>query len=265
MRTILKQSGGPGGGGGSASFLPSDYIERKRERRANLLCLTLFLVVIFGVVAAFFVTNRQWESVREQQAMINVRYTQAAKDIEQLKTLETQKAEMLAKAELTAALVEKAPRSRVVAEIINRLPDKAALLQFELASERPRARPAAQAAPTGRSPQSLSSQSQQTAPVKVEIPRMRVTLSIVGVANTHNDVATFVTRLQECPLLERVDLKYSELTKIDDRQLNKFLIETRLRSDADARQLEPADNVRAGAFLGNEGETRVEAGDGKEN
>lgn len=266
MRTILKQSGGPGGGGGGASFLPTDYLEKKRERRANLLCLTLFLIVIFGVVAAFFVTNRQWETVREQQEMINVRYTQAAKDIEQLKQLEAQKAEMLGKAELTAALVEKAPRSRVIAEIINRLPDKAALLQFELSSERPRSRPTAP--PQTQAPQSLTSQggAAQPATPKVEVPRMAVKLSIVGVASTHNDVATFVTRLQQCSLLERVDLKFSETTKIDDRELNKFLIETRLKFDADARQLRAADEVRAGAFLGDDADaSRVEVPDEKEN
>lgn len=249
MRTILKQNSGSSGGG--ASFLPADYVEKKRERRANLLCLSLFFIVIFGVVAAYFVTNRQTEMVREQQQLINVRYAQAAKDIEQLKQLETQKAEMLAKAELTAALVEKAPRSRVMAEIINRLPDKAALLELELSSERPRVRRVAP--PKPQQPQSLTSQAdgdQQASP-KIEIPRMTVTLSIVGVASTHNDVATFVTRLQQCELLDRVDLKYSEATTIDDRELNKFLIETRLRPDADARDIQATEGLRAGAFLDN--------------
>jgi len=251
MRTILKQNSGRSGGGGGASFLPADYVEKKRERRANLLCLTLFLIVIFGVVAAFFVTNRQWETVRDQQQTINVRYAQAAKDIEQLKQLETQKAEMLGKAELTAALVEKAPRSRVMAEIINRLPDKAALLELELSSERPRARRVAP--PKPQQPQSLTSQSDggHSAAPKIEVPRMTVRLSIVGVASTHNDVATFVTRLQQCELLDRVDLKYSEATTIDDRELNKFLIETRLRPDADAREIEGPQGLRAGAFLDN--------------
>lgn len=267
MRTILKQSGGSEAG--STSFLPADYLEKKRERRANLLTLSLLLIVIFGVVAAFFVTNRQWETVRQQQEMINVRYTQAAKDIEQLKELEAQKAEMLGKAELTAALVEKAPRSRVLAEIINRLPDKAALLEFELTSERPRRRRAP--APASNKPQSLSSKNgENAAPARVQVPRMTVTMSIVGVANTHNDVAAFVTALQENPLLERVDLKFSEATKIGDRELNKFLIETRLRPGADARRIEPTEGLRAGAFLEEDeskgsGEQRVEATQDKEN
>lgn len=248
MRTILKQNSS------SASFLPADYLDRKRERRANLFCLSLFLIVIFGVVAAFFVTNRRWEEVREHQQTINVRYAQAAKDIEQLKQLEAQKSEMLAKAELTAALIEKAPRSVVIAEIINRLPDKAALLQLELKSERPRVRTAPPPPPqagaqslTNRSPQQP-----QTTP-RIEIPRVITGLSIVGVANTHNDVATFVNSLQNCGLLERVDLRFSELATIDKQELNRFLIQTRLRPDADARSLDTNDGVRAGAFLGGGG------------
>jgi Tfp pilus assembly protein PilN len=263
MRTILKQNSS------SASFLPADYLDRKRERRANLFCLSLFLIVIFGVVAAFFVTNRRWEEVREHQQTINVRYAQAAKDIEQLKQLEAQKSEMLGKAELTAALIEKAPRSVVIAEIINRLPDKAALLQLELKSDRPRTRAAPAPTPQagGQSLTNRAGQQQQPAAPRFEVPRVITGLSIVGVANTHNDVASFVNALQNCGLLERVDLRYSELTTIDKQELNRFLIQTRLRPDADARSLDINDGVRAGAFLGGGGGTpsTADATDDKEN
>jgi hypothetical protein len=44
------------------SFLPHDYLARKADRRTDVVCLSLFTVVLFGVVSAFFVTNRQWSS-----------------------------------------------------------------------------------------------------------------------------------------------------------------------------------------------------------
>src|SRR5438093_1151288 len=49
------------------SFLPQDYVARRAELRANLLCLGLFGVVMFGVIGAFFVTDRQWLQVSQAQ------------------------------------------------------------------------------------------------------------------------------------------------------------------------------------------------------
>ena len=40
------------------SFLPDDYLERKAQRRANVLCAGLAVVVIATVGAAFSVTER---------------------------------------------------------------------------------------------------------------------------------------------------------------------------------------------------------------
>ena len=74
-------------GNDAVSFLPEDYVAKKSETRANLLCLTLFGVVMFAVIGAFFVTNRQWLSVRTEQETINKLYTQETMKIEQLKAL----------------------------------------------------------------------------------------------------------------------------------------------------------------------------------
>ncbi len=118
-----------------ASFLPEDYLAQKAERRTNLICLTLFVVVMIAVFGAFLVTNRQWTHVKRSQEAINARYREVAKQIEALTELETQREQMLEKAELAAALVERVPRSILLAELINRMPDRMALTKFELASE----------------------------------------------------------------------------------------------------------------------------------
>ena len=38
-----------------SSFLPEDYVTERAERRSSLISVVLFVVVMFGVVAAFFV------------------------------------------------------------------------------------------------------------------------------------------------------------------------------------------------------------------
>ena len=75
---------------------------------------------MIAVIGAFFVTNRQATQVKQQQEDINSQYQQAGIQIQELTQLEQQRMEMLNKAELAAALVERVPRSILIAEMINR-------------------------------------------------------------------------------------------------------------------------------------------------
>src|SRR3954469_13856228 len=125
-----------GGGKGGGSFLPQEYVERKAELRANLLCLGLFGVVMFGVVGAFFVTNRQWLKVKQSREAIASQYAQEAARIEQLKLLERQKAEIVQKAEVSTALIERVRRSVLLSELANRKPDDVTLLEVQLTGKR---------------------------------------------------------------------------------------------------------------------------------
>lgn len=242
------------------SFLPEDYLERRFERRTNIFSLTLFAVVMVGVVGAFLVTNRQWNDVRRYQEAINVRYSQAAKDIEQLKMLESQKGQLMEKAELTTALIERVPRSILLAELINRMPTDITLLELEMKSTRitdkaqPKdgdasGKPAAKAKSGGSAKTARSSKDGAPEEPKgaVTPPRFQTKVILVGVTTTHDSVARYVAMLQKCPLLTNIDLKFSEKTIIRDRDMYKFRIEADIRKDADARRIEPLANPRANA------------------
>lgn len=238
MRNLM-----PGGSNDGASFLPEDYVSRQHDRRTNIIGLTLFFIVITGVLGAFFVTNQRWSDVQSQQEAINTRYQQAAKEIEQLKRLEEQKVEMLSRATLTASLKERAPRSIVLAELLNRMPEQVALSEVTLKSKKIAARraPARSSSVATARTRSLAAggggeQEQETRP---EPPSYVTTLSIQGVAQSHNNVAAYVSSLQSCPLLSGVELRFSEQGMQDDREINKFRIEAMLDSSADAREIEP--------------------------
>lgn len=234
-------------GRGTSSFLPEDYVSKQHDRRTNVIGLTLFFVVITGVLGAFFVTNQRWTTVKEQQEAINARYQQAAKEIEQLKRLEDQKAEMLARATLTASLKERAPRSILLAELLNRMPKNVALSELALEAKKLKARrvPTAEKSkkPAARTKSLASSAKKKVTEDEDEetptAPTYVTELSIVGVASTHNDVAAYVSALQTCPLVEHVELRFSELVLENDRALNKFRIEARLDQSADARRFNP--------------------------
>ncbi len=233
----------------TSGFLPEDYLAKKAERRSNLVLLTLFFVVIFCVVGAFFVTNQQWSSVKTQQKMINIRYTQAAQQIEQLKELKAEEEQKNRKAELISALIEKAPRSVLLSQFINRMPERLTLLEVELSSKRAgvkksKSKKRSSAKKGGTSLAKKSKSDDANGETSGPRPlRYNTTVTIVGVAVGHQEVAWYVSELQDCPLLEQVELKYSQNTIIDDRGLYKFRIEATLVANADARELTPIEDT----------------------
>jgi Tfp pilus assembly protein PilN len=237
------------------SFLPRDYVAGKAERRATLTLLVIFTVVMVAIVSAFMVTSQQWNEVRRQQRLIDAAYAEEQVKIQQLRELEEQRAELVDKAEVTTALIDRVPRSVLLAEIVTRMPGRVTLLEMNLESKRIRATtpPAAASAAQGRAggvrsisatartnPQNTTRGArgaQGDAPAerpKVEPPRFESTLTLIGVATVNNDIADFLQALKACPLLEQVDLQYIQATVIDDIDRRKFEIHARLRPDADA-------------------------------
>jgi len=249
----------------SSSFLPQDYVARKAEMRANLLCLSLFGVVMFCVIAAFFVTNRQWLQVRREQQAITTQYSKESTKIDQLKLLEKQKAEMLEKAEITTALIEKVPRSRLLSELVNRMPQDITLLELSLVSKRIKETPAPGTPEKGQTIKSLGptkpaspvagprrpgtpAPAKDDKPVpaeKPQAPKFEYTLHLVGVAKVNASIADYITGLKACTFLDNVDLKYIQPTTIDKLELRKFEIQAEIKKDADARDLAGPNEVQA--------------------
>ncbi len=240
------------GGGAGGSFLPEDYLRRKGERRSIVISLALFAIVTMGVVGAFFVTHRQWNTVKERQSAINAEYALETQKIEQLNQLEATKSEMLEKAEVTTALVEKVPRSILLAELINRMPKQLTLTEFDLKSSRikeavkpnnVKSKPRSLAGPKTRAEIAANAKAKAKAEEdekpKPVVPKFEYKVEMVGLSVSDEDVADYVTALNECPLLQKVDLIYSGAVSIDDIDMRKFRIEAMIKPTADARKIEP--------------------------
>lgn len=233
--------------GGGQSFLPEDYLQKKGERRAIAISLLLFVVVSIGIVGAFFVTFRQWTSVKATQEQVNRDFAAETKKIDQLKQLEAQRDELKEKADITLALVERVPRSILLAEMINRMPEQLTLSELEIKSKRIQPQVAA-VKPSGLAgPKTLaevkSAQKTQAAkpaaPAAPTPPRFEFRVELSGLAGSDEDVADYYQRLVQCPLLDRVDMIFSSDTKVDDVQMRKFKIEATIKAMADARAIEP--------------------------
>ncbi len=256
---------------GNSSFLPQDYVARKAELRANLICLGLFGVVMFGVVAAFFVTNRQWLQVKREQTLITTQYTKEQAKIEQLKQLEAQKSGMLEKAEITTALLEKVPRSRLLSELVNRMPQDITLLEIGLVSKRIKDVPATPAAakdggpairsiapakaPAAAGPKkgaAPAKDAKPAAPEKPQAPKFDYTLKLTGVSRLNNSIADYMTALKACAFLDAVELKFIEPTTIEKQDLRKFVIEAQIKKDVDARDIAEPNEIKSAGAPGSE-------------
>ena len=110
------------------SFLPDDYLARKAQQRTNIICALLFLVVMVTIGFAFTITEKSTREVDRQHTDIDKQYAEAAKRIEQVKQLNEKQRRMAQQAELTASLLEKVPRSFLLAEITNSMPAGVSLL-----------------------------------------------------------------------------------------------------------------------------------------
>ncbi|MFI4916885.1 MAG: PilN domain-containing protein [Phycisphaerales bacterium JB060] len=259
------QQGGALGGG----FLPEDYVQRKAEGRANIIGLTLFCAVMGTVVAAFFVTNRNWKSVHEEREAIAIQYTAAEPEIELLIKLEEQKEQMLQKAEIVTALIEPVPRSILMAELVTRMPEEMTLLTVELKGRRVAEASTAKVSDTqqrrtsvrGRKAGSLGgtktgASADEADTAAILPPRYEYTLTLTGVTADNSEIADYLDGLKLSPLLRRVELHYAESQKIKDRELRKFQISAEIDPRADARGIEPPTSPDA---LANNSEPPAEA------
>ncbi len=221
------------------------------DTRANLLMLTLFSVVLAAVLGAFVVTNQKWNRLRDRQASVDEQFIEAAKQIEELKKLESHRASMMEKAEITAALIEKVPRWALLAEIALRMKDDMMLSDVQLKSKRldppvtPKAPPppvkslAGKSAAAGK--QAANAPKTDEKP-KVSAPKFDYTLTIKGAAKRNNDIADFLTSLKDSPVLTRVELTFIREQKRSDQELREFEITAVVRADAPGQAL--ADSLR---------------------
>jgi Tfp pilus assembly protein PilN len=228
---------------GGSSFLPSEYVSGKNEHRANVMALVLLGVVTCGTVAAFAVTNRRWESIRDEHRMIAAHFKEEEQKIEQLKELERQRLEMVEKAEVVNALVDRVPRSVLMAELTRDLPAGMLLTGVQLDGKRvvtapPPPDPAKSGGSGRRSLRDKGKKAEEPAePARVPPPVFEHTVTVDGRARLNNDVADYFGRLRGSPLFSSAELVSIEQSRGGDGMERTFRLRLQIAPNADARQV----------------------------
>lgn len=225
------------------NFLPEDYQERRSRRRANIVCLIMAgaSVVVLGlVVGLLFLSAIGMSAMR---ALVDQQYRQASLQIEQLKQLEARKADLIRKVELSTDLLERVPRSQLLARLTNCLPAKAGLMGVVMKAEDVEV-PVGSAAAVKAVAQATDAQDASKAGAKrgssgkkgkadtVKVKQW--VFHVDGVAPTDMEVAEYIARLGADPLFRDVDLQFSEEFPYKEGvQMRKFQLSFRLSPEAE--------------------------------
>ncbi|MFA6045837.1 MAG: PilN domain-containing protein [Phycisphaerales bacterium] len=238
MNTLMKSPGAP-----RNSFLPEDYVAGKMETRANILVLTLFAIVLGSVLGAFVVTNKAVSALNARKARVNESVRLAGQKIDQVKSLENQRAQMMDKAEITSALIERVPRWAVVGEIALRAPKEMRLETLQIKSTRidpPKPPPPAitpQTTVKSLTAKVTGKPVKEPERPKPQAPRFKYALTIEGSAVKNNDVADFLGGLKQSPTLEDVEMAYIREAKIGETVVRQFQITAKVKNDVDGEML----------------------------
>ena len=229
---------GDNSGGGAASFLPADYVARKAELRNNIITLSLFAVVMAAVAASFFYKDHQWRRTRDEFVAVNEAYEAEGAKIEQLKQLEQVRGQMMEKAQITSALVEKVPRWAMLGELQLRMPKTMWLEQFTLKSARvdggsnlPKS---SAPAPTVKTLTDIAAGADAK---RIAAPSFTYAVTVVGSAERNNDVADFLSSLKQSPIFRTVELTFIRESREGEKTVRKFEITCVLRPDVDSKVL----------------------------
>ncbi len=221
------------------SFLPDDYLERKAQRRTNVVCAGLFLVVLIGIGSAFSFSERLNRDVDKTYDAKMKEFTSEAKRIRQAEKMQDKQRTMARQAELAASLLEKVPRSFILAEITNAMPPGVSLVEFNLESKLRNAKPVAPVGASAFEKKTIADAKKKAEAAQAADPvkHYDVTMKLTGIAPTDVQVAEFIRKLNLSKMLKDVNLIITDQLNDKDagESLRKFQVELTLDPNAEVQ------------------------------
>ena len=219
---------------GKVNFLPDDYLDKKAQQRTNVICLTLFFMVMAGVAAGLIVTEKRQKTMTEREDDVRKKFVKASESLKQMEVLEKKKEQMMQKASVSASLMESVPRSLLLATITNQLPSGISLLEYDLVSKVEKKQ--ASKAKRSRNKRSRRNKKDAESEEKEELApeKVKTTIGIEGVAGTDMQVAKYIAQLNRSPMFSQVNLVFSEEYNLKDETLRRFKLQMELDVNAKA-------------------------------
>ncbi len=212
-------------------FLPGGYAQRRHRRRTDAIMLSLLVIVVGVVATTWHISERALATAQAAFDDVDSRYTEAARRIDQVKQMRQTQKTVADRMELTASLLERMPRSNVLAELTNALPHGVSLTDCQLEARRKTAPPPP---PGTKGPIAI-----------VPIPLAYDTeVFLEGVAYTEGQVSDYINALGESGYFASVDLRWVKKgasaggKKDADAEMRTFMVAVMIDPMVEAREHE---------------------------
>jgi Tfp pilus assembly protein PilN len=229
------------------NFVPDDYIQSNESRRANLMCLILFSVVMAALGGSFVTIKIRQRACGGQESLVNARMAKMEESIKQFEDLQTRRQEMMRTALMTAELLEPIPRSVLLASLTNTLPPGVSLIKLDLMQKQGQSRAHADKTPKTTKYQAAQGKSAAEPDMKASPEKtVLIQMDIEGIAPSDLQVAAYIEHLGSSTLLEDVALVESKEKKIEDTAFRQFKLTAMLNREMHLTK-EDIDEIRTKA------------------
>lgn len=218
------------------NLLPDDYLERRQRRRTNTLCVFLFALLMAGIVTGSFMSQQSLKESQVTLSGIEQSYTQAAQTVTQMQRLQEQQKNLLKKHDQIAKLLDRVPKSIVLATVTNSRPGTISLVSMRMETKIPKIKQVYTKKKT-RSKSSKSTKASKTTQEPEKRPAPIVSLEVTGLASTDLEVARYISNLGQSGLMKSVSLVFSQektLKNLENTPMREFRIKCILNAEADA-------------------------------
>jgi Tfp pilus assembly protein PilN len=224
------------------NFVPDDYIQSNESRRANLMCLILFSVVMAALGGSFVTIKIRQRACGTEESLVNARMAKLEESIKQFEDLQTKRQEMMRTALTTAELIEPIPRSVLLASLTNSLPPGVSLTKLDLNQKEDRS-----GAPSRPSRSKYQTAHGGAAKAETSVEKsVLILMDIEGIAPSDLQVAAYIEHLDNSILLDDVALVESKEKKIKDTAFRQFKLTAMLNKEIHLTK-EDIDEIRTKA------------------
>jgi len=227
------------------NFVPDDYVQSNESRRANLMCLVLFSVVMAAWGGSFVTIKIRQRACNAEEALVNAKMTRMQESITKFEELQTRRKEMMRTALTTAELIEPVPRSVVLASLTNNLPAGVSLVKLTLIQKEPRSESRRKGSKSRYQAAKQTGSSDAGGKIAGE-RQLDTQLTIEGMAPSDLQVASYIEQLGVASLVENVALVESKEKKIDDISFRNFKLTAVLSKEIHLTK-EDVDDIKAKA------------------
>ena len=229
----------------SINFVPDDYIQSSESRRANLMCVVLFSVVMAALGGSSVAIRIRQRACGAQESLVNAKMAQMEESITKFEDLQTRRREMMRTALTTAELLEPVPRSVLLASLTNNLPPGVSLVRLDMIQKEASKSAASQPAKTKYEAAQAKGGLELDARISSE-KLLETRMEIEGIAPSDLQVAAYIEHLGNSLLLDNVALVESKEKKIEDTNFRLFKLTAMLSKEVHLTK-EDVDHIRAKA------------------